>query len=271
MAALENQFKKRMDNSEKITIAIEKLPVKYQPLLNVEMRKEGTMLMAQHIENDTFQHWQSVHGLYANNTVIDGPNKEEKDKGKELALAVFSGTCNRCGCQGHKETKCYAKKHMNRQMLTLKNNSGGMGSNNDQNSKNNFKKKRYQGNCNYCSKFGHKEADCRNRAADAKNRNQETAATAISDGNCVEVQKTKLVVWQWEQQPTKFFPDSHKLLMQTYIWIGDTVAMMDMMPHDISMVNRHAAKESVSIVMGNKLVEKSIAIGDIHNQFWCRV
>ena len=38
MAALENQFKKRMDDSEKITIAIEKLPVEYQPVLTMETK-----------------------------------------------------------------------------------------------------------------------------------------------------------------------------------------------------------------------------------------
>ena len=50
MAALENQFKKTMDDSEKIAIAIEKLLVEYQPVLTTEMRKEWLMLMAQHIE-----------------------------------------------------------------------------------------------------------------------------------------------------------------------------------------------------------------------------
>ena len=38
---------------------------------------------------------------------------------------------------------------------------------------------------------------------------------------------------------------------------------MDITPHDIAMVNKHVSKESVSIVLGNKQVEKSIAIGDI--------
>ena len=38
---------------------------------------------------------------------------------------------------------------------------------------------------------------------------------------------------------------------------------MDMMPHDIGMVNKQEAKQSVSIIMGNKQVEKSIVIGDI--------
>ena len=61
----------------------------------------------------------------------------------------------------------------------------------------------------------------------------------------------------------QIFPDSHKLLMQPSIWIGDTVATMEMTPHNIGMVNKHAAKESVSIIKGNKQVKKSIAIGDI--------
>ena len=52
-----------MDDSEKIAIAIEKLPEEYQPVLTTEMRKEGSMLTTQHIENATFQQWWSVHGV----------------------------------------------------------------------------------------------------------------------------------------------------------------------------------------------------------------
>ena len=98
MAAVENQFKKTMDENEKVAIAIEKLPVEYQPVLTAEMRKEGTLVAAQHIENATFQHWWSVHGSYANNSVIDGASQDTKETRKELALAAFNGTCNRCGC-----------------------------------------------------------------------------------------------------------------------------------------------------------------------------
>ena len=203
-----------------------------------------------------------MHGSYANKTVINGIIKEEKDKGKELVLAAFNGTCNRCGCQGHREAKCYVKKHMNGQALMPKNNNGGVGSNNEPNSKNHGKKKRFQSN--YCSKFGHKEADCRKKAADAKNRNQEAAATAISEGNDVEFllcARDKVGCMAAGTTTKQIFPDSHKLLTQPSIWIGDTVAMMDMTPHGIGMVNKHAAKDSVSI-MGNKQVEKSITIGD---------
>ena len=59
------------------------------------------------------------------------------------------------------------------------------------------------------------------------------------------------------------FPNSHKLLTQPTIWIGDMAAMMDMMPYLVGMINKKEAKESVSIVMGNKQAEKLVAIGDI--------
>ena len=198
--------------------------------------------------------------------MIDGLIKEEKDKGKELGLAAFNGTCNRCGHQGHKEAEHYVKRHINEQALTPKSNSGSAGSKKDQNSRNHDKKKRFQGNCNYCGKFGHKEADCRKKAADIKYGNQETAVAAISDGNRAQFllcSKDKVGCMAVGTTTNQIFPNSHKLLKQPSIWIGDTVATMDITPHDIVMVNKHLSKESVSIVMGNKQVEKLIAIGDI--------
>ena len=95
MAAVENQFKKTMDESEKVAIAIEKLPVEYQPMLTAEMRKEGSLVTAQHIENTAFQHWWSVHGSYANNSVMDGASQDTKEARKEVALAAFNRTCNK--------------------------------------------------------------------------------------------------------------------------------------------------------------------------------
>ena len=59
------------------------------------------------------------------------------------------------------------------------------------------------------------------------------------------------------------FPDSHKLVTQPTIWIGDTAVTMDMTPHDIGMINKQTSKESVSIVMGNRQIEKSVTLGDI--------
>ena len=104
------------------------------------------------------------------------------------------------------------------------------------------------------------------QAADTKNGNHETAGAAISDGNSVEFvlcARDEVGCMAAVTTTNQIFPDFYKLLMQPSIWIGDTAAMMDMTPHDIGMVNKCAAKESVSIIMGNKQVEKSITIGDI--------
>ena len=59
------------------------------------------------------------------------------------------------------------------------------------------------------------------------------------------------------------FPDNHKLLSQPTIWIGDMAATMDMTPHAKGMAGVKMSVETVNIVMGNKQVENSVAIGDI--------
>ena len=51
-----------MTNSEKITIAIEKLPAEYHLALMAEMHKEGSRITVMHIENAPFQYWRSVYG-----------------------------------------------------------------------------------------------------------------------------------------------------------------------------------------------------------------
>ena len=88
IAALENQFKTPMGDSEEIVIAIKKLPAEYQPVLTAEMRKEGSKLTASHIENATFQHWWLVHGSFAKNTVMDTANS------KRFRVRKRSGTCS---------------------------------------------------------------------------------------------------------------------------------------------------------------------------------
>ena len=57
IALLENQFKTTMTNSEKIAIAIDKLPSKYQGVLTLETSKEGHSIMSRHIEHVTFWYW----------------------------------------------------------------------------------------------------------------------------------------------------------------------------------------------------------------------
>ena len=61
--SLENQFQTTMMSSEKIVIAIKKLPSKYQGILTSEMSKEGHSIMPRHIEDVAFfiGEWYTVH------------------------------------------------------------------------------------------------------------------------------------------------------------------------------------------------------------------
>ena len=59
------------------------------------------------------------------------------------------------------------------------------------------------------------------------------------------------------------FPDSYDLLQTPEIWIGDTAATMDITPHRKGMTEVTNPPGDVHVVMGNKQVEKSTAIGSI--------
>ena len=71
------------------------------------------------------------------------------DNSKEVALAAFNGTCNRCGKRGHKEAECYSKQHINGQALGAKQGTNNTQQQNEQ--KQNAKgqsKTRFKGTCN---------------------------------------------------------------------------------------------------------------------------
>ena len=59
------------------------------------------------------------------------------------------------------------------------------------------------------------------------------------------------------------FPDSYDLLQTPEIWIGDMAATTDMTPHRKGMYEVTNPPGDVHVVMGNKQVEKSTAIGSI--------
>ena len=96
IALLENQFKTTMMSSEKIAIAIEKLPSEYQGVLTLEMSKGGHSITPRHIEDVTFQYWQVVYGSYAKTAIIDNKSEDKMDE-KEVTLMVFNRTCDCCG------------------------------------------------------------------------------------------------------------------------------------------------------------------------------
>ena len=64
--------------------------------------------------------------------------------------------------------------------------NNNQGNKNNRNTNSNQKKKQFQGNCNYCSKLGHKEAACCKKGVGQKNAGNEAAVVAVSNGNIVE-------------------------------------------------------------------------------------
>ena len=265
MAAIENQLKTEIPEAEKVAMAIEKLPVEYRSLLTTEMRKEGIGITSSHIESAAFQHWRAMYGLFASNPIIDN-GTTTMDNNKEVALAAFNGTCNRFGKRGHKEAECYSKQHINGQALGAKQGTNNAQQQNEQ--KQNTKgqsKTSFKGTCNYCSKYGHKEADCQKKKADEKKGNgkQETGPTAIAGSD----KSTEFLLYAGMEcglMSTKnMFPDSYDLLQMPEIWIGDMAATTNMTPHRVGMTEVVNPKGDIHVVMGNKQVEKSTAVGCI--------
>ena len=233
MAAIENQFKTEIPEAEKVAMAIEKLPAVYRSVLTAEMRKEGIGITSSHIESAAFQHWRAMYGSLASNPIIDNDTTTTSDNNKEVALAAFNGTCNRCGEHGHKEAECYSKQHINGQALGAKQGTNNTQQQNEQKQTKGQGKTKFKGTCNYCSKYGHKEADCCKEKADEKKGNgkQETGATAISGSS----NSTEFLLYAGMEcglMSTKnIFPDSYDLLQMPEIWIGDMAATTNMTPH----------------------------------------
>ena len=233
MAAIDNQFKTEIPEDEKVAMAIEKLPAEYRSVLTAETRKEGIEITSTHIESAAFQHWRAMYSSFASNPIIDNDTTTTSDNNKEVALGAFNGTCNRCGKCGHKEDECYSKHHINGRALGDKQGTNNTQQQNEQKHTKGQGKTKFIGTCNYCSKYGHKEADCRKKKADEKKGNgkQETGATAISGSS----NSTEFLLYAGMEcglMSTKnMFPDSYDLLQTPEIWIGDTAATTDMTPH----------------------------------------
>ena len=228
------------------------------------MRKEGIGITSSHIESAAFQHWRAMYTSFASNPIIDNDTTTTSDNNKEVALAAFNGTCNRCGKRGHKEAECYSKQHINGQALGAKQGTNDTQQQNEQKQTKGQGKTKFK-TCNYSSKYGHKEADCRKKKADEKKGNgkQETGATAISGSR----NSTEFLLYAGMEcglMSTKnMFPDSYDLLQMPEIWIGNTAATTDMTPHRMGMTEVANPQGDIHVVMGNKQVEKSTAVGNI--------
>jgi Reverse transcriptase (RNA-dependent DNA polymerase)/gag-polypeptide of LTR copia-type len=122
---------------------------------------------------------------YERDNGSDYLEKENKKTYDDTALYAgqFKGKCRKCGKQGHKATDCRVKNYSNG------NNSNGNNNNNSSGNKgrNNFQKQnngggKFNGECFYCKKLGHRIGDCRKRIAEEKSGNRNEQANVVSEG-----------------------------------------------------------------------------------------
>jgi methionine aminopeptidase len=62
------------------------------------------------------------------------------------------------------------------------------------------------------------------------------------------------------------FPSTQELLDDPNVFIGDTAATVHMTPHKNGMTNLRKAMKEDAVTRGNKQVEKTTEIGDIHGE-----
>jgi len=151
-------------------------------------------------------------------------NNGSKDKDEEQALVAghnshkkFKGTCRLCGVMGHKADQCWEddKNAEKRPQGWVKGRRQTGGNSNNRNNNNNNRSnngQRFQGNCTYCQKYGHREADCRKKIADERANTTsdvaETVLMALEDDVVLGI--------------------SDKICKDEAIWIADTGATSHM-------------------------------------------
>jgi len=91
-------------------------------------------------------------------------NDNNNNRGKK----TFKGRCRICGRYGHKGEDCWHNKD-NRNGNKNNNSNNNTDRGNDGNHMS--RGRRFDGNCHYCGKYGHRSADCWNKKRDESKRN----------------------------------------------------------------------------------------------------
>ena len=165
---------------------------------------------------------------------------EEKALAAKHYTKQFKKNCRICGQQAHKAEDCWEKEeNKNKRPANWKSRLPGKTTTPNTNNSNSTKK--YEGECGYCHKKGHKESECRKK-------NREAANIAQRKDNDYHVMIVDRALYDGNKNT----------------WIGDTGATSHMTNNDFGMFDCSATSSSVFV--GNGKALKASKIGKLKLQ-----
>ena len=169
-----------------------------------------------------------------------GGNVEEKALAAKHYTKQFKKNCRICGQQAHKAEDCWEKEE-NKHKRPANWKSRLPGKTTTPNTNNSNSTKKYEGECGYCHKKGHKESECRKKIKEAAN-----------------------IAQQQNDTDHVMIVDHAMYAGNQNTWIGDTGATSHMTNNDFGMFD--CSTTSSSVFVGNGKALKASKIGKLKLQ-----
>jgi hypothetical protein len=220
-----NNTSQRIDPYDLIAVVLEKAPNKYKSILTAEQRNKGANLSLTDLNNCMNDLFRTMN-----------PNRIDAKDDTEVALSAtstkFKGICRNCKKPGHMAKDCRLKKSSDDYSKALR-------------------------PCRHCG-GKHMDNKCWELPHNAKFRPKNWISRKVAESANVACDvdtgpQIELLLSNIDHDPHTF---SHQqdMLLQPFIWIGDTAATMHMSPHEDGMINKKKTRGGITVGNGEVMV-----------------
>jgi hypothetical protein len=249
------------------------LPKEYDNItdqLEIELDDKNTKLDMAIIRTRLRSKYNKLQRRHGTNKSTDESDDEEKEKALTATTKkVFKGMCSHCRKWGHKAANCRDRQNnggntnnnRNNRNNNNHNNNRGNNSNNNNNNNNNSdssnqNQRRFDGECFYCGKKGHRANECRKKARDEANGSQnpqDGTGTERANTSTERNRETALCAQEVCSLASDRVP---------HLWIADSGASS----HMINKLNGVTNIEDIDkeVIMGNGTVCRATKKGIYH-------